>query len=266
MPESPEQLRARLRAEIAAIEKGVPKPSRAPDLPHVREEREDRRPSRASRSLSASAAGGQPSRHDAGEVDEDVRLSDPDAAFRKIERLCLVRERASEQLRQRLARGGFEAEAVEAALDRALACGLVDDGRFADVLVRSRLAQGAAGAASPPGSGAASTRTASGAKPLPTTTQKGSLTVHSRCSTASRLTRKEPPRRAHHRRLAERHQRLSVISPLPLVRARAGQLEDEAHPRRQARLPCRLALAKLFLVGLYNSGTFFIIWYGRRST
>ena len=136
MPESPEQLRARLRAEIAAIEKGVPKPSRAPDLPHVREEREDRRPSRASRSLSASAAGGQPSRHDAGEVDEDVRLSDPDAAFRKIERLCLVRERASEQLRQRLA------EAVEAALDRALACGLVDDGRFADVLVRSRLAQG----------------------------------------------------------------------------------------------------------------------------
>ena len=124
MPESPEQLRARLRAEIAAIEKGVPKPSRAPDLPHVREEREDRRPSRASRSLSASAAGGQPSRHDAGEVDEDVRLSDPDAAFRKIERLCLVRERASEQLRQRLARGGFEAEAVEA------------------VLVRSRLAQG----------------------------------------------------------------------------------------------------------------------------
>ena len=140
MPESPEQLRARLRAEIAAIEKGVPKPSRAPDLPHVREEREDRRPSRASRSLSASAAGGQPSRHDAGEVDEDVRLSDPDAAFRKIERLCLVRERASEQLRQRLARGGFEAEAVEAALDRALACGLVDDGRFA--VVRSRLAQG----------------------------------------------------------------------------------------------------------------------------
>ena len=102
MPESPEQLRARLRAEIAAIEKGIPKPSRAPDLPHVREEREDRRPSRASRSLSASAAGGQPSRHDAGEVDEDVRLSDPDAAFRKIERLCLVRERASEQLRQRL--------------------------------------------------------------------------------------------------------------------------------------------------------------------
>ncbi|MFR1639335.1 MAG: regulatory protein RecX [Eggerthellaceae bacterium] len=53
-----------------------------------------------------------------------------------------MRERASEQLRQRLARRGFEAEAVEAALDRALACGLVDDGRFADVLVRSRLAQG----------------------------------------------------------------------------------------------------------------------------
>lgn len=190
MPESPEQLRARLRAEIAAIEKGVPKPSRAPDLPHVREEREDRRPSRASRSLSASAAGGQPSRHDAGEVDEDVRLSDPDAAFRKIERLCLVRERASEQLRQRLARGGFEAEPVEAALDRALACGLVDDGRFADVLVRSRLAQGRGrrGIAAELESLGID---ADGVEALAAADDDaGRSTVRSRCSTASRRARR----------------------------------------------------------------------------
>lgn len=144
MPESPEQLRTRLRAEIAAIERGVPRPSGTRGLPCVREERENRRSDRAPCSPSPGRTGrrGRPFRHDAGGVDEDARLSDPDAAFRKIERLCLAREQASEQLRQRLGRDGFETEAVEAALERALACGLVDDGRFADVLVRSRLAQG----------------------------------------------------------------------------------------------------------------------------
>ena len=227
MPESPEQLRARLRAEIAAIEKGVPKPSRAPDLPHVREEREDRRPSRASRSLSASAAGGQPSRHDAGEVDEDVRLSDPDAAFRKIERLCLVRERASEQLRQRLAREGFEAEAVEAALDRALACGLVDDGRFADVLVRSRLAQG-----------------------------------RGRRGIAAELivlvaadAREEPPRRRLPPPRPERLQRLGVILRRPpLVRGEPRRRMSASAPSAAPAAAARPCISDYFLSGLLQFG------------
>lgn len=63
-------------------------------------------------------------------------------AFRKIERLACSREQASEALRRRLARDGFSAEAAEAAVGRAVSCGLVDDRRYADVLVRSRLAQG----------------------------------------------------------------------------------------------------------------------------
>ena len=63
-------------------------------------------------------------------------------AFRKIERLARVREQASTALRHRLVREGFGADAVEAALNRALACGLVDDARYAEVLVRSRLSQG----------------------------------------------------------------------------------------------------------------------------
>lgn len=63
-------------------------------------------------------------------------------AFRKIERLACVREQASAALRTRLLREGFSSEATDAAVERALACGLVDDARYAEVLVRSRLAQG----------------------------------------------------------------------------------------------------------------------------
>ncbi|WP_101722528.1 regulatory protein RecX [Eggerthella timonensis] len=150
MPESPSDLRARLRAEIAAIEQGkapaadAAKPSRsreASDGPHARD---------AARGASGNHPDGPCARvkglrfepEEALDGADGARFADPEAAFRKIERLCLVREQASEQLRRRLARDGFEPEAVEAALSRALACGLVDDARFADVLVRSRLAQG----------------------------------------------------------------------------------------------------------------------------
>lgn len=150
MPESPSDLRARLRAEIAAIEQGTTpaadaaKPSRSreeSDGPHARD---------AARGASGNHPDGPCARakglcfepEEALDGADGARFADPEAAFRKIERLCLVREQASEQLRRRLARDGFEPEAVEAALSRALACGLVDDARFADVLVRSRLAQG----------------------------------------------------------------------------------------------------------------------------
>lgn len=63
-------------------------------------------------------------------------------AFQKIVRLVRMREQASVTLRQRLAREGFSEEAIDGALARAVACGLVDDRRYADVLVRSRLSQG----------------------------------------------------------------------------------------------------------------------------
>ena len=253
MPESPEQLRARLRAEIAAIEKGVPKPSRAPDLPHVREEREDRRPSRASRSLSASAAGGQPSRHDAGEVDEDVRLSDPDAAFRKIERLCLVRERASEQLRQRLARGGFEAEAVEAALDRALACGLVDDGRFADVLVRSRLAQGRgrrgiAAELESLGIDADSVEALAAA-------DDDAAVLRARAARPQAAAREEPPRRRLPPPRPERLQRLGVILRRPpLVRGEPRRRMSASAPSAAPAAAARPCISDYFLSGLLQFG------------
>ena len=53
-----------------------------------------------------------------------------------------MREQASEALRRRLVREGFEAAAVDEALGRAVSCGLVDDARFAEVLMRSRVSAG----------------------------------------------------------------------------------------------------------------------------
>lgn len=63
-------------------------------------------------------------------------------AFTKIQRLVAVRERCSQELRERLVKDGFSAEDADAAVERALACGLVDDLRFAAILIRSRIAQG----------------------------------------------------------------------------------------------------------------------------
>lgn len=63
-------------------------------------------------------------------------------AFKKIERLVKVRDRSVREVRERLSRDGFDEEAIERALTRARSCRYLDDDRFADVLVRSRLRAG----------------------------------------------------------------------------------------------------------------------------
>lgn len=73
-----------------------------------------------------------------------VRVVDhsPEGAFRRIERLQAPRDHAAEELRQRLLREEYPEASVEEALERAVRCGLVDDERFAEMLVRSRLSAG----------------------------------------------------------------------------------------------------------------------------
>lgn len=93
----------------------------------------------------ADAGRGKPSRG-AGRVRTGRVAKEPsfdhEAAMRKIERLCSLREQASSALRERLVRDGFSEKVAEEAVGRAVECGLVDDARFADVLVRCRLAAG----------------------------------------------------------------------------------------------------------------------------
>ena len=81
----------------------------------------------------------------AGVALEPVVAVIPDSqekSFTKIQRLVAVRERCSKELRERLVRDGFSSEDAYAAVDRALACGLVDDLRFGAILARSRISQG----------------------------------------------------------------------------------------------------------------------------
>jgi regulatory protein len=59
-------------------------------------------------------------------------------------RLLAVRDRSEAELRSRLARRGFAAEAVEAALERCRQLGYLDDVRFARERARALLAAGRA--------------------------------------------------------------------------------------------------------------------------
>ena len=72
-------------------------------------------------------------------VQEGEELS---RAFAKISRIVSISEKSSRQIRERLARDGFDEETINGALSRAQSCGMVDDARYAEWLVRSRIRQG----------------------------------------------------------------------------------------------------------------------------
>lgn len=75
-------------------------------------------------------------------LQENHKSDELKEAFKKIERLVKVRDRSVLEVRNRLQRDGFVADVVDAAIDQALSVGYLDDARFADVLVRSRLRSG----------------------------------------------------------------------------------------------------------------------------
>lgn len=63
-------------------------------------------------------------------------------AFSKIIALVNVSDRPEKTLRARLSQADFTDEEVDDAVERAKRCGIIDDKRYADVLIRSRLNQG----------------------------------------------------------------------------------------------------------------------------
>ncbi len=68
--------------------------------------------------------------------------NDPALAFKKILRWVKVRDRSVKETRTRLLRDGFGCSAVDAAIEKAIDYRFLDDARFADTLIRSRLNQG----------------------------------------------------------------------------------------------------------------------------
>ena len=119
-----------LRAEISAIESS----SNSPFSCSRKEKNVTRGSGQVERSGGSKSAFGK-------QTDYGFDSSE-EGAFSKIERLISRREYSREELRRKLVRCEFAESDIDAALDRAVACGLVSDGRFAEVLVRSRIAQG----------------------------------------------------------------------------------------------------------------------------
>ncbi|MCL2825922.1 MAG: RecX family transcriptional regulator [Eggerthellaceae bacterium] len=62
--------------------------------------------------------------------------------MQKIARLSAARERSALEVGARLQSAGFDPTEIQAGIDRAKACGIIDDGRFAEALIRGRVSAG----------------------------------------------------------------------------------------------------------------------------
>lgn len=67
---------------------------------------------------------------------------DANAAFKKIVDLVNVSDKSELQLRSRLSDKGFDEESIDEAINRAKDYRFIDDARYANVLIRSRISQG----------------------------------------------------------------------------------------------------------------------------
>lgn len=83
-------------------------------------------------------AGSQSVEATSGALSQDVQS----VAFKKILRWVKVRDRSIAETRARLIREGFQVDAADKAIELAEEYRFLDDRRFADTLVRSRLRQG----------------------------------------------------------------------------------------------------------------------------
>lgn len=72
-------------------------------------------------------------------TDSKEKIDCAEKAFNKIERLLSVRDRSIAEIYTRLKRDNFTQSATEEAVLRAQRCGYLDDTRFADVFIRSKL-------------------------------------------------------------------------------------------------------------------------------
>ena len=68
--------------------------------------------------------------------------NDVQAALKKIVQLINVRERSTSQIRERLLKLEFTEDVTDKAVRKATSLNLIDDKRYADLLIRSRINQG----------------------------------------------------------------------------------------------------------------------------
>lgn len=87
----------------------------------------------------AKAFGGGRGFRSLDELNETIASLCADAAFDRVLSLCSARERSVADVRKRLQEEGYPPEAVGRALQRSVACGVVDDSRFAESYLASKL-------------------------------------------------------------------------------------------------------------------------------
>lgn len=115
---------ASLRAEIDAIEKADAVPAIESDpMAHMSVEGLQEAPRESE---------GQP----------HPLATDADKALKKIVSLVNASDKSQRAIRERLSREGFAEPAIEEAVARAIDYGFIDDARFTEVLIRSRVSQG----------------------------------------------------------------------------------------------------------------------------
>lgn len=140
------ELIAGLRAEIEAVTRegaGAPERSRAGRAQASRAKAPARDGGRAGagdarrRGEHAGTGGSQGGSDSAAEPELTA-----ERAFQKILRLAATREQSTVRLRGRLARDGYAEEVAEEAIARAVRVHAVDDRRYAEALVRMRVAAG----------------------------------------------------------------------------------------------------------------------------
>lgn len=69
-------------------------------------------------------------------------FDETDRAFQRIVRMLNASEQSSLKVKEKLARAGYDDDIAETAVSRAQECGVIDDARYAEMLVRSALSQG----------------------------------------------------------------------------------------------------------------------------
>jgi len=74
--------------------------------------------------------------------DLGAKASDFEEAMNALVRLLSARERSVQEAHNRLLGKGYSSESSSNAVERALACGLLDDQRFAEGLIKDRLSSG----------------------------------------------------------------------------------------------------------------------------
>lgn len=80
--------------------------------------------------------------HRSTEAKSTVAGNDHQQAFERIECLVSHRDRSEQEVISRLSKEGFQADAIQQAVQRAKRCLLIDDLRFADAFIRARLRAG----------------------------------------------------------------------------------------------------------------------------